>query len=248
MLSYCHQGDPSCPPCVFLHGFLGVKEDWKEMWDELSSRLFCIGIDLPGHGKSSSITSDYLNVLARAIHHVCQQKSVLIGYSMGGRIALQLSAQHPDRFSHVILLSADPGLKENERESRLLQDKKWVEKLKSSTMETFLEEWYAQPLFQSLHKRPHLLKRLIGERKQQNPKHLADVLWTLSPAREPAILSFPSRILFLYGEEDEKYQKIYSALPKKIKVHKIEQSGHVIHLENPKSCALALGEYLEEHP
>jgi 2-succinyl-6-hydroxy-2,4-cyclohexadiene-1-carboxylate synthase len=247
MLSRTEQGDPRSPPCIFLHGFLGAKEDWKAMWDELTSQFFCIGFDLPGHGKSPPISPDYLTVLEKEISASSSEKPVLIGYSMGGRLALQLSSLSPASYSHLILMSAHPGLKEEEKPARLLQDQKWIDKLKNGSMEAFLNEWYDQSLFLSLHKRPDLLRRLIAERKNQDPKKIADVFQMLSPAVQKNAVEIPRRALFLYGEEDEKYQKIYSALTLEgIAVRKIESSGHAVHVENPKACAMRIREYVEE--
>ncbi len=249
-----HQGDPSRPPCVFLHGFLGAKEDWQEMWNLLSDSFFCLGFDLfdlfdlPGHGPSP-ISTDYLNVLSDEIARKAAPNPILIGYSLGGRLALQLAQADPSRYSHVIALSAHPGImEEKERQARLTYDLQWIDKLKHLEMDAFLTQWYDQPLFRSLHKRPDLLHSILEKRKTQDPKKMADVMSLLSPARQKAITAFHPRTLFLYGDEDEKYQKLYSTLPKEVCVRKIKQSGHVVHLENPKACAMRIQEWLEERP
>jgi 2-succinyl-6-hydroxy-2,4-cyclohexadiene-1-carboxylate synthase len=247
-----HQGDPSRPHCVFLHGFLGAKEDWQEMWSLLSESFFCLGFDLfdlPGHGSSPALSTDYLNLLSNEIARTAAPNPILIGYSLGGRLALQLAQADPSRYSHVIALSAHPGISdEKERQARLSYDLEWTDKLKHLEMDAFLTEWYDQPLFRSLRKRPDLLQSILEKRKTQDPKKMADVMSLLSPARQNAIGAFHPRTLFLYGDEDEKYQKLYSMIPKEVCVRKIELSGHIVHLENPKACAMRIQEWLEEQP
>jgi len=244
----CHSGNPSHHPCVFLHGFLGAKEDWEKMWDVLNHSFFCLGFDLPGHGSSPGISPDYLRILSQEIKDSVASAPILIGYSLGGRLALQLAEADPSGYSHVILLSAHTGIQDQkEREARLIFDLKWIDKLKSLTMDAFLKEWYEQPLFRSLHKKPDLLQSILKKRGIQDPQRMAEVLWMLSAARQKAIDSFHPRTLFLYGEEDEKYQKLYSALPKELNVRKIDQCGHVVHLENPMICAERILQWLEEN-
>jgi len=243
----CEKGNIHNPACVFLHGFLGAKEDCQEMWEYLTERYYCIAFDLPGHGSSSALSTDYLKILEDEITCSATSPCILVGYSLGGRIALQLAEANPALYSHVIVLSAHPGLKEEkEKEQRLKSDAEWIAKIQGHGMPAFLKAWYDQPLFRSLHKRPDLLQNIIQSRSSQDPARMADVLWTLSPARQKAISSFHPRSLFLYGEEDEKFEKLSQMLPESVSVRKIERSGHVVHRENPKGCVEHILQWMEE--
>lgn len=243
-------------PCVFLHGFLGGKEDWTEIGDILCDKFFCVALDWQSIPKLVfEIKDDHCDVLSlesRSVYitliqeHIekiiqeapCQKKPVLIGYSMGGRIALQLANKNPSFYTHVIILSAHPGLSDpKQREERWKQDMYWMNKLQNLKMDAFLRDWYNQPVFQSLHGKPHLLESIIKNRSSQDPKKMRDIMCHLSLARQLPIRSFHSRTLFLYGEEDTKYKNLYRTLPEEVFVQQVEQSGHVIHLENPKKCA-----------
>src|ERR1700722_18840665 len=52
-------------PCVFLHGFLGGKEDWTEIGDILSEKFFCIAFDLQSTPKLSfEIEDDHCDILS----------------------------------------------------------------------------------------------------------------------------------------------------------------------------------------
>ena len=231
------------PACAFLHGFFRAKEDWQDLWAFLSPHILCTACDLPGHGSSPAIADNYLEILAREI-----RASILVGYSLGGRLALQLAAMNPEAYSHVIILSAHPGLLDaDENRARLVRDREWANQLKQGGIEVFLREWYAQPLFSSLQKRPELLQQLLEKRKLQDAHKMADVLMKLSLGHQERITAFHPRTLFLYGDADEKYQKIYSALPKDVAVRCIENSGHTVHMENPMRCAQCILEWMEEN-
>jgi 2-succinyl-6-hydroxy-2,4-cyclohexadiene-1-carboxylate synthase len=245
-LSLCHTGNPHDPPIVFLHGFLGDKEDWEEIIHALCPSYFCVAFDLPGHGSSPNVSSDYLKVLQKEIAKAVSLPCCLIGYSLGGRLALQLAEEHPELYSHVIILSAHTGqTEEKQRALRLQSDWEWKDKLDRLTMEEFLKKWYAQPLFHSLRQKPDLLQAIIARRLLQDPRKMADALMTFSLARQNPIVSFHPRTLFLYGEHDEKCENLYRMLPKSISVRKIEQSGHIVHRENPKACVKNIQQWIK---
>ena len=121
---------------LFLHGFLGQKEDWDPLFSHLK-HLDCHAIDLPGHG-TSPMTED----IALTIKQAFSEAKTLIGYSAGGRIALELKERFPNDYGQVIVLSSHPGLtSEEERKERLAWDQKWIDLLKTEPIENFLDKW-----------------------------------------------------------------------------------------------------------
>lgn len=205
---------------TFLHGFLGSPEDFK------SFNLPGTFLTLPGHqGRPLDLT-----LLEKEI----SEKTILIGYSLGGRLALHFAKRFPERIAGLVILSANPGL-EREIEERKLWDEKWASLLETEGMELFIKKWYAQPLFSSLNP-----DRLIG-RANHDPHSLAQVLREWSPARLPSLwknleeFSFP--LLFLFGANDIKYKPIAERLRKTFPVDYIPNAGHAIHVENPRLCA-----------
>lgn len=206
-------------PLVFLHGFLGTSLDWEPLCSHLPPRA-CIGFDLPGHGGSPF--SETFDIPLELFH--------LVGYSLGGRLALRYAFENPRKVASLTLLSAHPGLaSETEKQNRLAHDAEWARLLLSLPLEEFLSRWYAQPLFASY-------KPDLSQRKQQNAPELAASLLHYSLGRQPSYDASHARILV--GERDEKFRKLHP------NAHIIPNAGHMIHLENPSACASALIETL----
>jgi 2-succinyl-6-hydroxy-2,4-cyclohexadiene-1-carboxylate synthase len=232
-------GSKEKPALFFLHGFLGMKEDWEKVVSYLQDDFFCILADLPGHG--SPLTEDFPEMLQKTLQNLRLKKITLIGYSLGGRLSLAAAQKHPELFTKVLILSSHPGLAEKkERIKRLDDELKWERLLKTETLTHFLHRWYEQPLFSSLKKQPKLLGELIEKRAQHNPFALSVVLRLFSLGRQPAFRSFSPDHFFLYGEEDLKYRELYRTLIPSSQLIEVSQCGHAMHVENPKMCAKAL--------
>ncbi|MBS0628988.1 MAG: alpha/beta fold hydrolase [Verrucomicrobia bacterium] len=216
---------------LFLHGFLGQKEDWDPVLSHLPDvEKACI--NLPYNATD----------IALAIKDLCQNAKIIIGYSAGGRIALELKSRFPQNYGRVIAFSAHPGLKtDEEKRARWESDQKWIDLLKTAPFELFLEKWYDQELFNSLKKHPQFAN-ILARRKTQNPSHLAHFLEHNSLAKKSISDIFPSTI-FAYGKEDLKYAKLY----RKLVTFTVENAGHAVHLENPKACAMIIKGALDEH-
>jgi 2-succinyl-6-hydroxy-2,4-cyclohexadiene-1-carboxylate synthase len=223
------RGSPSAPPLIFLHGFLGCKEDWEEMLSFFDARYYCIAIDLPGHA-GTPYSEDIVSTIQARILPLGSEKPILIGYSMGGRIALQLRQWA----KALVVISGHPGLKtEKEKEQRWRVDQMWSEKILHAPFETFLAEWYAQALFHPLPKNHLSAKSQITH----NPQHLASALLQMSLAKQSHIDDFPCQTLFVHGEIDLKYRDLYSNLPKTVSVRQVLKCGHIVHKNNAAECA-----------
>lgn len=138
------------------------------------------------------------------------ERPVIAGYSMGGRLALYLALRHPDRLSGLILESASPGLKnEEERIARRAADEERAFRLESGDFETFLRDWYRQPLFAPLTRDDERLRRTLEARRKNDPRELAKSLRGLGTGSQPSLweelpdLRVPA--LAVAGELDEKF-------------------------------------------
>ncbi len=189
---------------VFLHGFLGSPQDWHGVIHHLPE-YSCEALSYP-----FQIPSD----------------AILIGYSMGGRIALRSSQPK-------ILLSTHPGLQTSqEKAKRLEQDQEWIKRLKEEPLEMFLKAWYDQPLFDSLRAHPDF-PTILSRRHANDPHVLAKMLAQESLAHQEFTL--PKNAFFLHGQLDTKYAQLYRDL--QVASLEIPQTGHAAHLENPERCS-----------
>lgn len=211
---------------TFLHGFLGSPEDWKEVRKELS--VSSITLSLPGHGDDPIDIETFENQIP--------DQTILVGYSMGGRLALQYAKKHPENVKQLILLSTNPGLKKGRKE-RLEWDETWITLLENEGMESFLEKWYAEELFSSF----RFTEAIKQRRMQHCPDHLVQVMRNYSPAKMenlwPHLPHFSFPLLFLFGEDDIKYHTIGAELQPNFECEWIPNASHAIHLEAPKEVA-----------
>lgn len=226
---------------LFLHGFLGQKEDWAPLLAHLSPSIPTRSIDLPGHGKAP-----LSNNILETVKEQAGNATILVGYSAGGRIALHLKERYPATFEKIILLSAHPGLhSEEEKHLRWQVDQEWIQMLREKPFPLFLEKWYAQDLFLSLKKTPYF-PEILARRKNQDPEKLALFLEQCSAGKTKAARIFP-HTTFIYGEEDLKYAPLYRTLSPFSKVWKIANAGHAVHLEQPQKCAQIIEGVFYEH-
>lgn len=162
------------------------------------------------------------------------KNSHIIGYSMGGRIALELLSLAPNHFDKAILLSAHLGLKTaEERRIRLYEEELLIDRLKIDGIESFVKTWYQKPLFANA--------PIPSYRYRQSKDLLIEAIRKFSLAKQqnfwnslPKISSFTT---FLYGENDKAYKKIVDELIEyQADVHLIPESSHVVHLQNVRAC------------
>src|SRR6185312_14336000 len=104
------------PPLLLLHGFTGSHQSWHVLANRLGGGRRIVMIDLPGHGKSELPASQpwtfesVIDDLAWIIESQLGGDADVLGYSMGGRMALALALAHPHRMRRLILESASPGI------------------------------------------------------------------------------------------------------------------------------------------
>lgn len=244
---------------VFLHGFMGTGADWKPLVAALEEDFTCLLVDLPGHGESVSALGEEKASLAgmgpgvlKILDELGFEKVHLLGYSMGGRIALQLALDQGPRFRSLILESASPGLSEPSlRVERARLDERRARDMEERGLNVFLKEWYQMDLFAGLRESPTFEGML--ERRESGDLHaLSRIMEEMSPGLQPDLwprlgeLHIPS--LWLAGARDAKYtamvREAASRAPK-ADVEIIPGAGHNIHLEAPGLLATRLSAFVK---
>ena len=252
-------GDPRLPAILFLHGFMGSGADWASEISALDEQFHCVALDLAGHGSSLGLPPDAYTIegTTRALLDLLDElgitRAVLVGYSMGGRIALYLALRHPERCSGLFLQSASPGIEEPaERLARRKADEERARRLESGDLASFLEAWYRQPLFASLARREGLLRETIEARMRNDRGELARALRRMGTGNQPSLWEELGAIqvtaLAVAGDLDERYAGIstrMASLSPRIRAAVVPGAGHNVHLESPEAYLALLKRFLD---
>ncbi|MBW4634421.1 MAG: 2-succinyl-6-hydroxy-2,4-cyclohexadiene-1-carboxylate synthase [Iphinoe sp. HA4291-MV1] len=258
---YSFNGNPGKPLILFLHGFMGNSHEFDEAILLLSDEFYCLTVDLPGHGETKVLSGDECYTMPNTAHAIINlldnlniTKCFLVGYSMGGRLALYLTLHFPHRFPKVVLESASPGLlTEAERVERVKRDEQIARKLERSIdrndFATFLANWYSQTIFGTIKNHPQF-QSLIEVRLQNNSIELAKSLRFMGTGCQPSLWEKLKEnmnlLLLLAGEYDEKFIEINTEMTKicefcQLKI--VSHSGHNIHFENVKIFIESIKEF-----
>ena len=98
-------------PVVLLHGsFMTITNNWTGWIGELSKTRKVIAVEMQGHGRTADIPRDITNEnladdVAALLEHLKIPRADLIGYSMGGGVAMQCAIRHPDKVRKVVCIS-----------------------------------------------------------------------------------------------------------------------------------------------
>lgn len=239
-------GERSRPTLLFLHGFLGKGSDWAGVAGRLSNEFYCVAPDLPGHGQTHVRGGDELFTIestAHGLHELVQQLGTslygVIGYSMGGRLALYFAATFPHSVRRLVLESASPGLRtEEEQKARRQHDEALAQRLENTPFDEFLDGWYNQPLFASLRAHP-AFDRILAQRRINTPAGLARSLRQMGTGSQPSmwetLASLPVPTVLLAGQRDEKFVRIGREMTEILPsapLCVIAGAGHTLHVEN----------------
>jgi 2-succinyl-6-hydroxy-2,4-cyclohexadiene-1-carboxylate synthase len=251
-------------PLLLLHGFGGSPESF----DEVLQLARAAGLNMPilseplfGHrGQEESPGHSFnkeVDRLADLFRRKGGEGGVLIGYSLGARLALGILTRHPDLASRAILIGANPGLASSVgRTERNSADDAWIILLETKGIEAFVDAWESQPIFASQRlKDPARWLRQRAIRLSHPPRALSAAMRTLGLARMPDTSQHLPRlrtpVLLVTGAEDPKFlalaRAMQSALPR-ARLTTIERSGHNPLFDQPQQMAALLVQELGDEP
>jgi 2-succinyl-6-hydroxy-2,4-cyclohexadiene-1-carboxylate synthase len=245
-----------------LHGFTGSSNDWLEIILNLNKKFSYVAVDLIGHGKSDSPNEiEYYKLpaliaqLDDIFNHFTKDRFILMGYSMGGRVALSHAIQYPDKLAGLILESASAGIADEKlRKERILEDEQVIEIIEKKSLEEFFKFWMSQDLFASLKSIPEeKLLEAKAAKLLNNKTGLINSLrgfgtGVMSPLHDK-LNSIKCKTLLITGELDSKFSNINRELKKKIinSRHEIvKDSGHIVHFEKQGEFVNITNNFLTE--
>ncbi|MBM7653264.1 2-succinyl-6-hydroxy-2,4-cyclohexadiene-1-carboxylate synthase [Neobacillus cucumis] len=248
-------------PLVLLHGFTGDSTTWEPFVERWKGHSELIIPDIIGHGKSDSpkeVKYYQIESMANNLNRFLDRQGInqidLLGYSMGGRLALTFALAFPNRVRKLILESASPGLKlESERELRRMNDAKLANFIIDNGMDSFVDYWENIPLFQTMKRLPASLQAKVREQRLRNsPQGLANSLLGMGTGSQPSwwekLDQLSCDVLLLTGQEDQKFCQIAEVMVKSINKATwivLENCGHAIHVEEQEKFGTIVNDFLK---
>lgn len=247
-------GSKDNPALIFLHGFLGSHTDFNKIYEKLSKSYYCVGVDLPFHGKSNQICPNnyakFDQIMIDTLKPYTTKTTFLIGYSLGGRVAQRIYSKL--KLNGLILISsAIENLNLSQAIERKQLTQKHIESLLKLPFDDFLKQWYQNPLFKTLLKKPKLLQHILSQRQNNNPKLMAKALSFFSPdlfkLNTKVACNINHHLLYIFGHDDQKYREIannLSAKNSKAWLNITLGASHSTHLEYPCSITSIINQFI----
>jgi 2-succinyl-6-hydroxy-2,4-cyclohexadiene-1-carboxylate synthase len=226
---------------LFIPGFMQRGDAWRPVAELLPERYPSRLLDHAEHsfeGRMREILSS--------------SASVLVGYSLGGRLALRAALRSPSSFTAVVLVGATAGIEEGPmRVQRAEADEKLASWIEAMPIEDIVALWERQPLFAD--QSETLVEEQRPGRLSHDPRSLALLLrtagqGTLEPVwHELRTLDMP--LLAIAGARDDGYsaaaKRIASVAPN-ARAAIVEEAGHAAHLQQPAEVASLIAAFLDD--
>lgn len=246
-------------PLLLLHGFTGSAVTWRQLASALGE-FRTVALDLIGHGASDSPPDESRYSMARCVGDVVAvldalhvERAAVLGYSMGGRVALHLALAVPQRVTALVLESVSPGIEDAQgRVARMAADRTLAASIERVGVEPFVDAWEKLPLWATQSHLPGSVREsLRAQRLRNSAVGLANSLRGMGAGAQGSVfarlgeLAMP--VLLIAGERDKKYRDLATAMHERIagaRVDIIKGSGHAVHLERPAAFVPLVEEFL----
>lgn len=236
---------------AFLHGFMGEASDWDEVRAQLS--------EFETRAINIEVATDWQDTL-HSIANSLTSNSIVIGYSMGARLALGIALEFPKKCGGLIFISGNPGLEsDEERDARKIADEKVASRIeqfgvKPATKKSFLNDWYRSSVFTSLPDeiRKQEIQRKLGRDANDWPAMLRVNSVSRQPNYWPRLNELSMPTLVVAGERDEKYKAITfrfaeAVVSNRVTSRVLENCGHMVHREKSAELSHLIRNFIKQH-
>jgi 2-succinyl-6-hydroxy-2,4-cyclohexadiene-1-carboxylate synthase len=236
---------------TLAHGFTQTGRSWDPFVELLAQRgldpAHISAVDLPGHGDSAAVRADLWGSAERLV--AAGDTGTLVGYSMGGRVALHAALTHCDAVERLVLIGATPGIVDDrERKARRSADDGLADHIEAVGVPTFIDEWLSNPLFAGL-------TTETAQRADRLRNTASGLAWSLrltgTGTQEPLwsrLANIECPVLLVVGADDGKFRTIadnMADLLTNATVAVVDGAGHSAHLEQPAATADLLLDWLD---
>ena len=235
---------------------MGVGEDFAPFADACG--LDFETPDLIGHGAFQCDDPTHYSLDAQLEYWFGRipKGSLLIGYSMGGRLALQFACRYPDHLSGLVLIGATPGIAgPDERKNRQKWDASQADRIRELGVEGFYNEWQRLPIISTQQRiEPAIQTKMKANRLAQSIEGLATSMTHFGTGTMPdcwgALPNLTVPTLLMVGEADPKYRGIASQMMDRLSNDSVEYAvisgvGHCAHVEGMAESAHILTQWLK---
>jgi 2-succinyl-6-hydroxy-2,4-cyclohexadiene-1-carboxylate synthase len=236
-----HGPDTTC--VAFVPGFMQRGETWAPVMARVRKRWPATTVEFDEATLEASL---------QAIAHA-GRGGVLVGYSMGGRLALRAALQDPRAYRALVLVGATPGIEDDkQRRSRRAADGELADWMEHSGIDAIVDHWESQAIFET--QPPDLVERQRRGRLSHQPAKLAAMLRSTGQGVLPPVwgelgkLRIP--VLAVAGESDDKYAQIAERMAAELPLGQaalIAGAGHAAHMEQPDEFSDLLLDFLDQH-
>jgi 2-succinyl-6-hydroxy-2,4-cyclohexadiene-1-carboxylate synthase len=240
---------------VLLHGFTHTGASWDPVVAALGERYRALAPDIRGHGSAADRAPASLGAVLDDLTELAPDRFTLVGYSMGGRLALHaaLAPALRARIGRLVVIGASPGLADPaEREARRLADERLAGEIDQMTIEEFAERWARTPVLAG--QPPQVAAAVHADRLRNQPTGLAGALRGLGTGALPSLWDRLSEIrapvALIVGERDEKFRAIAGEMARGLpdaSVVVMPGAGHAVHLEAPARVAAVIEQSAGAH-
>lgn len=255
-------------PVILLHGFAQTPRSWDAVANALRARGHEVHVpDLYAQARPFSLDAACRRVaeIVRDVARASGEPCVVVGYSMGGRIALETLARAQaagERLPLSALALEGAGLgpaDEAAREAFRARGDAWAADLRENGIAAFMDRWETLPLFASQRAlSADVRARVRSDRVAHDAEELAsslteagqhcqageaDSLAALACAAECGV-----RVVYVHGSLDEKYGAVARRVAELVPAARIEgitRAGHNVHLEQPEAFARVVAGLLQ---
>jgi 2-succinyl-6-hydroxy-2,4-cyclohexadiene-1-carboxylate synthase len=246
-------------PVTLLHGFTQSGESWREVISLMPEGWQWVLPDLRGHGATRVRPGAPYTMEACTEDLVALWDSLgivrthLVGYSMGGRLALHVAASRPERLLSLLTIGAHAGLEEEAREGRRMGDEALAQRIETDGLESFVSYWSSLPLFQGLERRgPSFAAQVRAARMANHIVGLAESLRGMGAGAMRPVWNELDRVkvpgTFVAGQLDHGYaasaRRLAGSVPDG-RVVIVQRAGHTVHQERPEAFSRLLLAHLE---
>ena len=238
---------------------MGSSHSFKHLIPSLIGFCNPITIDLLGHGETDGSEMHYRFSSKEQIADICKLISeqfptplYLLGYSMGGRLAIQCCLQRPDLFRGLILESTTFGLENpQERQARQALDAQRADSIMGN-FESFLKKWDDMSLFKAGEASEQQKSTISHIQNNQNPIWMGNSLLGFGTGTMPFLgnslhqLAIPVKLIA--GGLDTKFVSIMNSMLKKIddcSLSIIKGAAHRVHFDQPEEYISLLEEFIK---